>query len=421
MYSPSMPPKTINKSIPLVKSNWFAVETMSTTTFLPLVRLASTLNETIDPVFVYSLTFSAPDNNWPLFTDYQWKTKLKQKRVSFLPPVKNLRLTTPYQLLQTPGNGACYFSAVSWGFVGTYELQVELRDRVCDFYKQQPQRLDSITGGDGEKCTEYINSMRNPKEEADHFEIAATSELFDINIFIFNDGELCWNVFTPFDGPSKVGNIYLKFIDNHYLFIASVTTIKNADVENEVVDNLENNLEINNDEQLSFETTGNELNKEQSPVKEQLEESVEKPEGEEKEVVVNSEINVEEIQNETTDKEPVQNETTNQESNKESVDKPEVEETEVVVNLEFNNVEQLTAKSTGQESIEESVEKPEVDVISVVLAQPGLQADFSENETESLISQNLRMTISTIASQESDSGKYIVKKIKHYFLKLRLI
>ena len=211
---------------------------------------------------------------------------------------------------------------------------------------------------------------RNPKEEADNFEIAATSELFDINIFIFNDGELCWNVFTPFDGLSKVGNIYPKFIDNHYSFIASVTTFKKSDLENEVVNNLENNLEINNDEQLPIETTGNELNKEQSPVKEQLEESVEKPEG---------------------------------------------EETEVVVNLEFNNVEQLPTKSTGQESIEESVEKPEVDVISVVLAQPGLQADFSENETESLISQNLRMTISTIASQESDSGKYFVKKIKTIF------
>lgn len=135
-------------------------------------------------------------------------------------------LGVPDEYIQTPKNGACFYSALSTAFYGTYMNNHLVRRALCD-YLLKNQDIFQETGGDPIGGIEqFIKKHRLQGTFADHIQIVAASRHYDVNIFVYSEdlGKSSWKIFIPSDKFGSRGNVYLKLIDMHYMLVIGLST-----------------------------------------------------------------------------------------------------------------------------------------------------------------------------------------------------
>ena len=155
------------------------------------------------------------------------------RKVRFLDfPAKPLGI--PCEILQTPKNGACFPSAISWALTGCHTAAPSIRKLFCDYIADHPELYKMLTGDNMlEDFEKYITQIRKSNAYADYLEIAATSRVFNINIFVFTRSKDAryWNAIIPpeINGVSR-GNVYIMLFESHFTLVLNVSPVDDKDV-----------------------------------------------------------------------------------------------------------------------------------------------------------------------------------------------
>lgn len=178
------------------------------------IRLTSESNISKDKV-LKSMTFRSLTklnrNGLPEFTT-------AAKIVEF-PDFTDQKLSAPTECIQTNSNGACFYISMSWVMTCSPTANHEIRTMTCDFMQNNANDYQNIIDG---PVKVHVKNQRKSTEYADYPDILATASCFNVNIVIYKHAEERWDVITPFKGFGERGNVYLRYIEDHYMVVTDV-------------------------------------------------------------------------------------------------------------------------------------------------------------------------------------------------------
>lgn len=242
---------------PIDKLPWFCKDennsTMSTLATKTLIGDCPNLSETEIESMLNETKFTGYQNCKKMQHDeIEW---VPERERAFFDTAYNLPLSTPCQFLQTPMDGSCFYSVVSWVLYGTFKGHYLIRNTISDYMESNHSILIDRGGIPSSECQAYITKHRNLAEYADHLQIFAAAKVFNINIFVYtlnlNDDsdsdsdketsdnqnsqvpDPSWRIFIPGDQFSTEGNIYMKLIRKHYMLITGISHDLNETAEKE--------------------------------------------------------------------------------------------------------------------------------------------------------------------------------------------
>ena len=209
--------------IELKNSRWYCSDEATTGNTFD-VRLASYSKVTNKQIsrFKFKSLCKLNKAGLPEFT-----SRLSIKSTVVFPEFDDIPLDKPRAFLQTPANGECFFSSISWSLTGSLAAASKIRALVADYLEEHPI-LFTGHGGVIDEFPEYIKLLRKKTTFAAHVEIAAACRLFDINIAIYDadytNGKQAWNVYAPEYGLGTRGSIYMQFIQDHYFVVVGLNS-----------------------------------------------------------------------------------------------------------------------------------------------------------------------------------------------------
>ena len=140
--------------------------------------------------------------------------------------VLNTELNTfsaPTRTRKVDGDENCYFRCISYIVTGDEESHEEVRQLVCDYIEQSPQKYDQDSDGRAYLCR---SQMCTPGIWASIDEILATANLLGIPVFVRSafGSRLAWQKHSPCD--RKVGAESALYLDNssscHFDVVTSI-------------------------------------------------------------------------------------------------------------------------------------------------------------------------------------------------------
>ena len=131
--------------------------------------------------------------------------------------------SAPTRTRKVDGDGNCNFRCTSYIVTGDEESHEEVRQLLCDYIEQLPQKYDQDSDGRAYLCR---SQMRTPGIWASTDEILATANLLGIPVFVRSafGSRLAWQKHSPCD--RKVGAESALYLDNssscHFDVVTSI-------------------------------------------------------------------------------------------------------------------------------------------------------------------------------------------------------
>lgn len=141
------------------------------------------------------------------------------KTIIVYPCIDKKTLGFPTEYLQTPKNGACFYSGLSFAFVCSVDAAEAFRKIICDYMQRNKKDFSNYVY---EPMKGYIAKHRNVTEYADFPQVIAAACAFDVTIGVMVDEDDTWNFFAPKTGLGTRGCIFYKLIQEHYMLVVNV-------------------------------------------------------------------------------------------------------------------------------------------------------------------------------------------------------
>lgn len=168
-----------------------------------------------------NLKFHPVDSEWQ--TDKASSLKLSITKITETKATDKTSLTNPLQVIDTVGDGNCFFRAISIVLTGTEENHMLVRKQLINFMTINQVVKDFVA----EDIANYVNrtKMDENKTWATDVEIFAMAIYLKTDIVVFSQGN--WQRFSKTGFLKDINfdskNIYLENVNrNHYTVVQSV-------------------------------------------------------------------------------------------------------------------------------------------------------------------------------------------------------